>query len=187
MLPTSAGVEPATSWSPVRRRIQLSHRGRHQNHLTFWSADPSKSIGKQCRPRSNVCLFLLWLYVGFNNLSVIVQQYLPVAGSSMLTPASILYKSIAGRYRPVSYPDGPITARYRFIKNAYWDFYCCLIETSCPRHLTWWSLWYDLVGDQTYTTNWATVPVPRSDQGSSCLRNLGRSDFSLQTKQGEVL
>ena len=36
-------------------------------------------------------------------------------------PVSILYKSTAGRYRPVSYPDGPITARYRFIKNAYWD------------------------------------------------------------------
>ena len=35
-------------------------------------------------------------------------------------PASILYESIAGRYRPVSYPDGPISARYRFIKNAYW-------------------------------------------------------------------
>ena len=31
MLPTSAGVEPATSWSPVGRRIQLSHRGR-----LFW-------------------------------------------------------------------------------------------------------------------------------------------------------
>ena len=29
--------------------------------------------------------------------------------------ASILHKSIAGRYRPVSYPDGPITARYRFM------------------------------------------------------------------------
>ena len=28
MLPTSAGVEPATSWSPVGRRIQQSHRGR---------------------------------------------------------------------------------------------------------------------------------------------------------------
>ena len=28
MLPTSAGVEPATSWSPVGRRIQPSHRGR---------------------------------------------------------------------------------------------------------------------------------------------------------------
>ena len=37
------------------------------------------------------------------------------------SPASILYKSTAGRYRPVSYPDGPITARYRFIKNAYWE------------------------------------------------------------------
>ena len=43
-------------------------------------------------------------------------------GSEIFTPspASILYKSTAGRYRPVSYPDGPITARYRFIKNAYW-------------------------------------------------------------------
>ena len=28
MLPTSAGVEPATSWSPVGWRIQLSHRGQ---------------------------------------------------------------------------------------------------------------------------------------------------------------
>ena len=33
-------------------------------------------------------------------------------------PASILYKSTAGRCRPVSYPVGPITARYRFIKKA---------------------------------------------------------------------
>ena len=33
-------------------------------------------------------------------------------------PVSILYKSIAGRYRPVRVADGPITARYRFIKNA---------------------------------------------------------------------
>ena len=30
MLPNSAGVEPATSWSPVGRRIQLSHRGRQK-------------------------------------------------------------------------------------------------------------------------------------------------------------
>ena len=40
--------------------------------------------------------------------------------SSGFFPVSILYKSITGRYRPVSYPGGPITARYRFIKNAYW-------------------------------------------------------------------
>ena len=35
-------------------------------------------------------------------------------------PVSILYKSIAGRYRPVRIADGPTTARFRFIKNASW-------------------------------------------------------------------
>ena len=35
-------------------------------------------------------------------------------------PVSILYKSLAGRYRPVRVADGPITARYRFIKNNGW-------------------------------------------------------------------
>ena len=35
-------------------------------------------------------------------------------------PVSILYKSIAGRYRPVRAAGGPITARYKFIKNASW-------------------------------------------------------------------
>ena len=44
-------------------------------------------------------------------------------------PVSILYKSTVGRYRPVSYPDGPITARCRFIKNASWD--------SNPENLTY--------------------------------------------------
>ena len=34
MLPTSAGVEPATFWSPVGWRIQLSHRGRLRQKLT---------------------------------------------------------------------------------------------------------------------------------------------------------
>ena len=33
MMPTSAGVEPATSWPPVRRRIQLGHRGWLLFHL----------------------------------------------------------------------------------------------------------------------------------------------------------
>ena len=36
-------------------------------------------------------------------------------------PANILYKSTAGRYRPVRVADGPITARCRFIKNANWE------------------------------------------------------------------
>ena len=38
MLPISAGVEPATSWNPVGRRIQLSHRGRlhEMSKPVFW-------------------------------------------------------------------------------------------------------------------------------------------------------
>ena len=35
-------------------------------------------------------------------------------------PVNIVYKSIAGRYRPVRVADGPITTSYRFIKNASW-------------------------------------------------------------------
>ena len=59
-------------------------------------------------------------------------------------PVSILYKSIAGRYRPVRVADGPITARYRFIKNASWvvlavtqneynifTTYCAINSLSC--------------------------------------------------------
>ena len=34
--------------------------------------------------------------------------------NNTFNPASILRKSTSGRHRPVSYPDGPITARYRF-------------------------------------------------------------------------
>ena len=48
------------------------------------------------------------------------------------TPASILYKSTAGRYRPVSYSDGPITARNRFIKNA------TVLSTSFRKSLFAW-------------------------------------------------
>ena len=53
-----------------------------------------------------------------NVSSGICGQRRPISANS---PVSILHKSIAGRYRPVSYPDGPITVRYRFIKNASWE------------------------------------------------------------------
>ena len=48
----------------------------------------------------------------------------------MQYPASILYKSIAGRCRPVRVADGPITARCRFIKNASW-VYTCIFAEKC--------------------------------------------------------
>ena len=37
---------------------------------------------------------------------------------NVINPVSILYKTIASRYRSVGVADGPIMARYRFIKNA---------------------------------------------------------------------
>ena len=51
---------------------------------------------------------------------------------SGIYPVSILYKSIAGRYRPVRVADGPITARYRFIKNAYWVHIIRKFHINCP-------------------------------------------------------
>ena len=68
----------------------------------------------------------------------------------VLFQASILYKSIAGRYRPVSYPDGPITAHYRFIKNAFWGyclFLMLLLSTpgeGCASFLSPFSRQFDL-------------------------------------------
>ena len=50
-----------------------------------------------------VTVNVLFLYVGNPNDPVI-----------STIPASILRKSTLGRHRPVSYPDGPMTARYRF-------------------------------------------------------------------------
>ena len=41
-------------------------------------------------------------------------DYVSFTRSFMVFPASILRKSTSGRHRPVSYPDGPMTARYRF-------------------------------------------------------------------------
>ena len=71
------------------------------------------------------CHFICFRFCECINCS---QGFLPLESSyfhySWCYQASILYKSIASRYLPVSYPDGPITARYRFIKDAYWVVAC---------------------------------------------------------------
>ena len=66
-----------------------------------------------CYKSSLLCLCVCGFITFMRRLFVIVS-------SAFLLAASILYKSTAGRYRPVSSTDGSITARYRFIKNAYW-------------------------------------------------------------------
>ena len=55
------------------------------------------------------------------------------SNAHMKSPVSILYKSTDGRYRPVSYPVEPITARCRFIKNASWihGYYESKTRTIC--------------------------------------------------------
>ena len=63
-----------------------------------------------------------WAFVIFQDNIVRIAQ--------TLYPSSILYKSIAGRYRPVRVADGPITARYRFKKNAYWVYVLSDQKTS---------------------------------------------------------
>ena len=53
MLPTSVGIEPATSWSPVRRRIQLSHGGRPVFTKARYSGHCSSSLClKPCQASS---------------------------------------------------------------------------------------------------------------------------------------
>ena len=73
-----------------------------------------------------------------------------------ICPVSILYKSIEGRYQPVRVADGPITARYRFIKNAFWvvallffvcalsvTIYLCFLLVSLEGYDKWlWLFWH---------------------------------------------
>ena len=93
--------------SPMLYTSKLSLLWRRRFSAVFlyhiWTWRPSCSI--------------VWNHL--NKLSIPLRQKATVKSSDF--PASILYKSTAGRYRPVSYPDEPITARYRFIKNAYWE------------------------------------------------------------------
>ena len=67
------------------------------------------------------CTWFYWVSSCYG-LGNVAHAQLPQVEKNSSSPVTILYKSIAGRYRPVSYPDGPITARYRFIKNADWVF-----------------------------------------------------------------
>ena len=90
------------------------------------------SLSHQWFKETNDCICILFskdnwkrciCYIGnhlLNNQSVLFVFVASQFIQRKVSPVSILYKSIAGRYRPVSYPDWPITACYRFIKNASW-------------------------------------------------------------------
>ena len=109
----------ANSVDPVQ--TALSDQGLHC--LLFQILLKEKTIQKQFLGKYVWCkVFEILEYLPFAIYNI---ENIPLIRplSDSPNPASILYKPIAGRYRPVSYPDGPITARYRFIKNAYWEMW----------------------------------------------------------------
>ena len=73
----------------------------------------------QCPGTSMCSLFCALLFVSKGNrLDFFILCTYKIYHIKLL-PVIIVYKSIAGHYWPVNYPDGPIMACYRFIKNAY--------------------------------------------------------------------
>ena len=75
MLPTLVGVEPATSWSPVRRRIQLSHRGRLQ-HLSWSMRQPSDICPMKTQISLHICAVWSVFIVCMKKLCLL---YLPLS------------------------------------------------------------------------------------------------------------
>ena len=68
------------------------------------------------KKKISVLLVAKGTYLELRIISLSVDcEHFHFTASNMNYPASILHKSIAGRYRPVSYADGPPTARYRFM------------------------------------------------------------------------
>ena len=80
-----------------------------------------KSMGKayKARPAEGYyvqfleILYYVYIYIFPRLTNRLIYLKLKFSSSNIF-PASILPKSTSGRHRPVSYPDGPMTARYRF-------------------------------------------------------------------------
>ena len=109
---SSSGVLKANRNNPVNIRLSSSKTIRIQRfeetyslvgiHLIWaansWDMCASEDTDQSAHSR---VLFRIFAERSFGYLK-------------MYSPASILRKSTSGRHRPVSYPDGPMTARYRF-------------------------------------------------------------------------
>ena len=86
-------MEPVSSML-TNRQIEETVRIRLKNDIFICCAESvSDQVQGALGPSERTCtLYFTW----------------------MECPASILHKSTSDRHRPVSYPDGPMTARYRF-------------------------------------------------------------------------
>ena len=81
-----------------------------------WANSEVWSLQSRILSITAICLFTSTSVAFFPVRSVFVGVlfYEVISFGLCFDPASILRKSISGRHRPVSYPDGPMTARYRF-------------------------------------------------------------------------
>ena len=80
ILPASAGVEPATSWSPVGRCIQLSHRGGRFKGICYKEAALTDASGSNLQ--TTFCPIFWRNY--FNCLLKILLRMLSINGYKML-------------------------------------------------------------------------------------------------------
>ena len=99
MLPTSAGVEPATSWSPVGWRIQLSHRGRlYWGPLVEYFCANILKLGHWPRMRYHLIFFFLTLFLSpswifdLHNFSLFRSRSDPVAKEQVSVQSDLMFE-----------------------------------------------------------------------------------------------
>ena len=102
-------------------------------YVTWLHGQPQHhNASRQCVIDAYDChgfIGILYNYIGTSKNMKRTNEAIKTRTAKVNTiPSKHSYKSPAGRYRPVSYPDGPMTARCRFIKNAYW---VCVGITQC--------------------------------------------------------
>ena len=127
MLPTSARVEPATSWSPVGRRIQLRYRGRQETICMkcqiLFSEKIKKNISK-CR-LLKILTRVLSVKQPINNLatcvsagwmanSVPANMYIcdPYGQNLGIYPIRVLHGPHIGFFCPYKTHIGPILVKF---------------------------------------------------------------------------
>ena len=110
-----------------KRSLRLRHLGLHCLPVILLRVSSLKWV--KCRVAAVKCLPVLYHWKFFICIFHGIIEPILVSGNiefrlrQATSRAMILHKSSAGCYRPVRVGNGPITARYRFIKNASWEWW----------------------------------------------------------------
>ena len=105
------GVDRQGKWISAHDTVFETAHDKTYNKICATSEDSDQPALIACAFANRMCLLQSSGYLNKDKRE-------PLCWVNVLAPVSILYKSTAGRYQPVRVADGPITARYRFIKNA---------------------------------------------------------------------